>query len=235
MRRCGVLLALVLASALAVHDAATQTCLGLPSFHSGRIQLAAHGSFGEDARSFEGSFSLGTNKVFGGLSLGAVDYDQIAGSTLLIGGGVGYQLPLGASSSFHVCPGIRASVGFGPDDIFGGVSDSAGVRQDPHPGDDASTFAFVAGLSLGASLGSPRVRLNPTAGLGLAYSSFDLKDPGGSGAERSDTYGALDFAVGVIFRSTFSVRPAVTIPLGLEGADPVFGVTLAINVGAGAR
>lgn len=235
MRHCGILLALLLASALPVHAAATQTCLGLPSFRSGRIQLAANGSFGEDARSFEGSLSLGSNKGFGGLSLGAVDYDEIEGSTLLIGGGAGYQLPLGASSSFHVCPGIRASVGFGPRDVFGGLYDSAGVQRDPRPGDDASTFVFVAGLSLGASLGSTGVRLNPTAGLAFAYSSFQLKDPGGTGAERSDTYGALDVALGLIIRSVFAVRPSITIPIGLQGADPVFGLTLAINVGAGAR
>jgi hypothetical protein len=235
MRHSSVKLALILASALIVRDIGAQTCLGLTSFKSGRIQLAATGSFGESARSVEGAFSLGSSKPFGGLSLGAIDYDDIAGSTLLVGGAVGYQFPLGSSSTFQVCPGISTTLGFGPNDIFGGVYDSAGVQRDPHPGDDASTVAFLAGLSLGAALGNSRVRLNPAAGLGVAYSSFDLKDPGGSGAERSDTYGAVNLALGLIFSAAVAVRPSVTIPLGLEGADPVFGITIAVNVGAGAR
>lgn len=234
MRRFGVQLALIVASALIMRDVAAQTCLGLPAFKSGRIQLAASGAFGEDARSFEGALSLGSNEFFGGLSLGAVDYDGIAGSTLLIGGGVGYQVSLG-SSTFQLCPGISTSLGFGPNDIFGGVYDSAGVRRDPYPGDDASTLAFVGGLTLGVAVGSGRVRLNPTAGLAFAYSSFDLKDPGGTGAERSDTYGAVNLALGLIISSVVAVRSSVTIPLGLEGGDPVFALTLAVNAGAGAR
>lgn len=57
-------------------------------------------------------------------------------------------------------------------------------------------------------------------GAGYIYSSVKLEGFGEELTE-SDTYGAVELGLGLIISKTLSLRPSVTIPVGLEGADPV--------------
>jgi hypothetical protein len=47
----------------------------------------------------------------------------------------------------------------------------------------------------------------------------------------SEGYGALTLGTGLVFASRYSLNPTVTIPVGLSGADPSFGLVASIHFG----
>jgi hypothetical protein len=159
-------------------------------------------------------------RAYGGGSIGSVSYDDLSGSTTSLGAWVGYQLPMGTSGRSQLCPFFTGGLGLGPNDIEGS-------------GIDASTRGFSAGVSWGMrAVQSNDFSLFPTIGAGIAFSSFKLTD-GVDSIEESDTYVQLGFGLGLVLGRQFTVRPSVTIPLGLEGADPVFSVQISLSLGAG--
>jgi hypothetical protein len=199
--------------------AVAQTCLGLASFTSGNMQVSGNGQFTEGANRFGAGFAYGIPAgVFAGAQLSTTSYEAADASSLGIGANVGYQLNLGKSANIHVCPVAGFELGMGPDD------DATNT--------DASSQNANLGFSLGTTLrGSPRMQIIPTVGLGLAYSKLKVEDATTS-SELSDTYGQAQLGVGLVFNQSIAVRPSVSIPLGLEGSDPTFGVTVAYSFGS---
>ena len=210
------LLAIVRAPAMA------QTCEGLASFSSGQMQVAGNAQFPDGAKVWGGSFTYGVpSGIYGGADLSTTSIDNDGGSSLGIGGHVGYQMTLGQAKQFALCPVARLALGMGPDD------DAANINS-------SSTDAHF-GLAVGTSMGTnPRMRIIPTAGLGLQYSKAKIEDtsPGGTTLEGSDTYGMARLGVGFVFNQQISVRPSIDIPLGLDNSDATFGVSVAYNFGS---
>jgi len=198
--------------------AAAQTCQGLASFTSGNMQVSGNGQFTEGANRFGGGFAYGIPaNVFAGAQISTTSYDGADASSLGIGANVGYQLAMGKASNIHVCPVASFEIGMGPDD------DATNT--------DASSRNATLGFSLGTTMGaSPRMQIVPTAGLGLAYSKLKVEDATTT-SELSDTYGQAQLGVGLIFNQSIAVRPSVSIPLGLDGSDPTFGLTVAYSFG----
>lgn len=199
--------------------AVAQTCLGLASFTSGNMQVSGNGQFTEGANRFGAGFTYGIPAgVFAGAQLSTTSYDAADASSLGIGANVGYQLDLGKSANIHVCPVAGFELGMGPDDAATNT--------------DASSQNANLGFSLGTTLrGTPRMQIIPTVGLGLAYSKLKVEDATTS-SEVSDTYGQAQLGVGLVFNRSIAVRPSVSIPLGLDGSDPTFGVTVAYSFGS---
>lgn len=194
-----------------------QACLGNPSFSTNHLQVGAGASFDKSSTSFGGNFVGGSETLFAGIGLGGATYDGVEGSTLTASGSLGFQVPL-SSGSAQVCPIASAVFGFGPSD-FDGL------------GTDFSSRAFTFGLSAGAELfRSERVRLVPALSIGFAYAAGIFDGVGGQTTE-TDTYGLAGAAVGVVLSERLSVRPSVSFPIGLDGADPVFGIGFALNYG----
>jgi hypothetical protein len=217
MRRT-LLVSMALAAAVSA-PAAAQTCLGLASFSAGKMQVSGNGQFTEGANRFGAGFNYGMPAgIFAGASLSSTSYEAADASSLGIGANVGYQLTLGKSANIHVCPVAGFELGMGPDD------DASET--------DASQQNANLGFSLGTTLrGSPRMQIIPTVGLGLAYSKQKLEVASAS-SEFSDTYGQAQLGVGLVFNQSIAVRPSVSIPLGLDGSDPTFGVTVAYSFGS---
>jgi hypothetical protein len=217
MRRT-LLVSMALAAAVSA-PAAAQTCLGLASFSAGKMQVSGNGQFTEGANRFGAGFNYGMpSGIFAGASLSSTSYEAADASSLGIGANVGYQLTLGKSANIHVCPVAGFELGMGPDD------DASET--------DASSQNANLGFSLGTTLrGSPRMQIIPTVGLGLAYSKQKLEVATVS-SEFSDTYGQAQLGVGLVFNQSIAVRPSVSIPLGLDGSDPTFGVTVAYSFGS---
>jgi hypothetical protein len=121
-----------------------------------------------------------------------------------------------------LCPVARLALGMGPDDE---ANDINGSQTHVH-----------FGLALGTEMGStPRMRILPTAGLGLQYSKAKIEDtsPGGATAEASETYGIARLGVGFVFNHQISVRPTIDIPVGSDlSNDPVFGLSVGYNFGS---
>jgi hypothetical protein len=120
--------------------------------------------------------------------------------------------------SFQVCPVVGGGLGFGPNNIEGS-------------GIDLSTRGADVGLSVGASmLESPIFDLVPFAGLSLVFGSATLRAGDGSSLTDSQTYGSADIGVGLVISRILTLKPSVSIPFGLQGADASFGVGLSLHL-----
>jgi len=201
--------------------AAAQACLGLASFSNGNMQVSGNGQFTEGANRYGAGFSYGLPaSVFGGAQISTTSFDGAEASSLGIGANLGYQLSLGKAANVHVCPVASLELGMGPD------VDSTATT----PGSNASSRLANLGFSVGTTMAaSPRMQIIPSVGLGLAYNQLRLE---GATTNPSETYGQAQLGVGLVFNQTIAVRPSVSIPLGLEGSDPTFGLTVAYSFGS---
>jgi hypothetical protein len=196
-----------------------QTCQGLASFSSGQMQATGNVAFGNGMDSFGATIGYGKPAgAFGGVGIGTTSWDGLDGSSIDLGISGGYQMTAGRAKKVHVCPVANFGLGMGPNDIQG-----SGV--------DMSTTAAGAGVAIGTSLpGGPRMQIVPTGGLGLAYLKIKT-DNGTASNSASETYGLLNLGVGMIFNSQISVRPGISVPLGLDGGETRFGISAGYNFG----
>jgi hypothetical protein len=202
--------------------AVAQTCQGLASFSAGQMQVVGSAQFPEGGNIWAGSFSYGTpSGIYAGADLSNLSIDNDGGSSLGIGAHAGYQMKLGRTGKMNLCPVASLNLGMGPDDD---AADLNGSSTDVH-----------FGLALGTEMGStPRMRIVPTAGLGVQYTKLKLEDtgPGGSTFEASETYGLARLGVGFVFNQQISVRPTIDIPVGSDLInDPTFGLSVGYNFG----
>ncbi len=201
-------------------QAVAQTCKGLASFSTGRMQVTGNGSFTQGRNTFGGSLGYGLPaSVFGGATVSTTSIDALNGSSTNLGANAGYQLTLGKAAQMQMCPVASFEIGMGPDDQTFNINQSS--RR--------ATVGLAVGTSMGANA---RMQIVPNAGLGLAYDK--TKRDGGSGGplvETSETYGLATLGVGIIWNSNISVRPSIDIPLGLDNSDPTLGLTVAYSFG----
>ena len=218
MRRT-LLLSLALPLTLLSTQAAAQTCVGMPSFASGHMQLAGGGTFADGTSSFGGTFGYGTPKgLYGKAGIGSTSYDGLDGSSFDLSLGGGYQIPLQASRVAQLCPVANLSIGSGPNDILG-----AGV--------DMSSRTFAFGAAVGALVGqSSKVNILPNASFQFANTRISMDD-GTTSAAGSESYALLTLGTGFVFNSRFSINPSINIPVGLDGGNTSFGLMGAMNFG----
>jgi hypothetical protein len=199
--------------------AVAQTCMGLASFKNAPMQVAGTGSFTDGVNSFGGTVGYGMPVgVWGKAAIATTSIDGAPSSSLGFGAQAGYQKALN-SGKVELCPNASFTIGNGPDD------DAAGIN--------GSSRHATVGLNVGTVMGtSPRMKFVPTLGLSYASAKNQAKDDTGTTLfEISDSYGLAQVGVGLVLNSNISVRPSVDIPLGLDGADPTFGITLGYNFG----
>lgn len=207
----------ILAAASLPSSLSAQACLGNPSFSVNHLQVAAGAAFDEGATSFTGNFVGGSETLFTGISLGGATYDGISGASFLAGVSGGFQVPL-SSGSAQICPVLGAQFGFGPADFDGS-------------GTNFRSQAYNFGLAAGGELfRSERVAVIPSFSLGFVYTAATTTGLLTSGTE-TDTYGIAGAALGLVLSDRLSVRPSISMPLGLDGAEPVFGIGFALNYG----
>lgn len=207
------LLAIVRAPAVA------QTCQGLASFSSGQMQTTGNVSFANGMNAFGATFAYGQSAgAFGGIGIGTTSIDALNGSSFDVGVAGGYQMTTGKAKKIHLCPVANLGLGMGPKNVGG-----SGV--------DMSSTTGGMGLDLGTSLpGGPRMQIIPTGGLGVEYLKVKT-DNGTTTSSASDTYGVMNLGVGFLFNSQIAVRPLISIPLGLNGGETSFGLTVGYNFG----
>jgi hypothetical protein len=200
-------------------QAAAQTCVGMPSFSSGRMQVAGGGQFADGANSFDGTFGYGVPKsLYGKAAVGRTSYDGLSGSSFDFGFGGGYQVPLHTRRMAELCPIASLSLGSGPHDIGG-------------TGVDMSSRTFAFGASAGAVVGgSSQVRIVPNASFQFANTRAKLDD-GTISSSNSESYGLLTLGTGFLFNSRFSLNPSLSFPVGLDGGGVSFGMIGAMNFG----
>ena len=202
-----------------------QMCAGFASFAQGPYQVFGTAGLNNNAKSFAGGFGFGGAGPFGEVSVGTANYDNIDGSSLLFGGGLGYQVTLGQKGIVHLCP--TASLGFlsGPNnlDVFG---DGSVVL-------DLSETDVAFGLALGVlASGSNPTQIIPVASLGVVNASAKASDDvSGTSQSNTQTFGSLELGLGFVFNQVVSFRSNVAIPIGLDGGVTSFGATVSVNFG----
>lgn len=212
MRRCLVVSLVLLA--IVRSPAVAQTCMGMASFSSGPVQVSGNAAFASGANRFGAGLAYGARGgIFAGADVGTTSYDGLDAS-LDFGATLGYQMQVGKA---QVCPIANASYDNGPD------SDADGVNS--------SVKSAGFGLSVGTPLGTNRMQIVPSAGVGLVYSKAKVEISGLGSGEGSDTYGLAQLGLGLVFNQNIAVRPSVSIPLGLDNSDATFGVSVGFNFG----
>jgi hypothetical protein len=199
--------------------ASAQTCVGMPSFASGQMQVAGGGTFADGANGFAGTFGFGApNDLYGKASVGTMSYDGLNGSSVDFAVSGGYQAPLEINRTAEVCPMASLSFGSGPKNVGGG-----GVNL------SSRTFAF--GGSLGVLVNhSSQVQILPNAAFQFANTRNTIDD-GTTSTSGSDSYALITLGTGFVFHSRFSVNPSITIPVKRYGSSTLFGLGGAINFG----
>jgi hypothetical protein len=199
--------------------AAAQSCVGMPSFSSGQMQVTAGGQFADGTSSFAGTFGLGRpTGLYGKAALGTTSYDGLDGSSVDFGVSGGYQLALKNTRGAQLCPVASLSIGSGPNDVGG-----AGL--------DMSSRTFSFGAAMGAVMAqSAQMQIVPNASFQFANTRLSVDD-GTTSTSGSESYGLLTLGSGFVFNSRFSVNPSISIPMGLDGGNTSFGLVGAMNFG----
>ena len=192
-----------------------QACLGLTSLATHPTNLTASVEFTDGAKSFSARFGFGSSIAFGGLSGQIIDYDDFDGTSKGIGVDGGLSFLSGAQRNVTFCPVASLSYTSHPD---------LGIA-------DFSSTDGSAGLALGATLNAgATMKVIPFGVLQGVYSRFSYDSDVASGSD-SDTYGILSAGLSFVLTDAFLVRPIANFPLGLEGADPTYGVGVSFAFG----
>lgn len=207
------------ASLLPLAGAQAQACLGLSSLATNPTNLTVGALFTDGAKGLEARFGLGSSIAFGGVSAQLQDYDDVdgTGKGIAIDGGLSYMV--GASKNVAVCPvGTLGYLNYPDVEVLG---DSYGSSE---------TYG-TAGLAIGAELGTgSSMKLIPFAALQAAYSRFSIDIAGGTESD-NETFGLLSGGLSFVLSPAVLLRPHISLPFGIEDADPTYGVAISFAFG----
>jgi hypothetical protein len=210
---------LSLAAAVLPQLAEAQACLGLASLASAPTNVTVSALFGDGAKGIDGRFGFGSSIAFGGISASIVDFDDVDGTAKTIGGDVGLSYLVGTAKKMSFCPVGSLSYTMYPDIEFLGESSSS------------NDVTGTAGLALGGTVStSSAISLIPFASVRAAYTRFSV-DIAGESESDSETYGLLSGGVSLALNSSVLIRPVITIPFGLDGSDPTYGIGVSFALG----
>ena len=206
------ILSAALGAAVIASTASAQVCQGDLSFRGRPTHIV--GSFGttDHTTNFGGGAVFGhAQGLYGGGSLGLMDIDGFNGNSIILGGGVGYSMPVGRRNEWQVCPGATLSLGFGPSVNVGATSERF------------SSQTFTGGASIGRALAVNKdFTLLPFGSAALGHTSQHLAN-----ASASDNYLLLGFGAGLQFSPNWVIRPAITVAAGADLIDDTtFGLSL---------
>lgn len=224
MRHSFIFVAAVLLASLS-KTAASQTCLGGLGFRTNPTQLEAAVAVGNDAIGFSGGATFGAaNGPFGSIGAGYTIID--AGGQFdddptgfSVAGSVGFAASVGTEGKAEFCP----LAGLGWTSVSGEfLGESVTLKL--------TTFRF--GASFGFALpSSGATSVIPFAGLSYARLDGTIEGGGDSFDLDADTYTPGTFGVGIVLNRSFSIRGAVEVPFGADGADPTFHFGISFGLG----
>jgi outer membrane protein assembly factor BamA len=207
----GLLVSAVAGVAICATGATAQVCQGDLSFRS-PTHIGAALAMSDHTTSFGGGAAWGHRQgLYGGASVGVTNYDAGAGNAVAVGGGVGYQMPLQARSSWQLCPGGTLALTFGPN----------------NNGAKLSTQTVTMGTSIGTSLPlSKSVNLLPFGSAAFAHTRAAL-DVNGNSTSASDNYLLLGFGAGFQLTPSLVIRPSISLAAATDNPDDtVFGLSM---------
>jgi hypothetical protein len=207
-----------IASALllcAAPDLHAQMCHGRPSFAVAPMNVSGDVTTGDEATTITGGWNFGSLTYFGGFDLGLTTFDDFDGTASSLMGEIGTHIRPGGVLYLEMCPFVRLGLAMGPDDVPAGNDTDLDLRQ----------YDVQAGVGLGGMV--PVVRglvLMPFGDFALAYQRQNADWSNGNSSSDTDTYGLLGAGVRLSFDNRFTIGPKLTIPLGLQDSDPIWGL-----------
>ena len=193
-----------------------QVCQGDLSFRGSSKHVGGAVGFSDNATSFGGGMTFGHSQGwYSGVSIGMVDYNNLPGNTVAVGGGLGYAMPLQAKSKWQMCPGGTLTLGFGPT--------ATGVRTSSQSGSLGASFGTALALNKTANL-------LPFGSVAVGHTRMSASGNGVSGSA-SDTYLLLGAGAGFQLTPSLVLRPALSLAAGADLTDDTifsFGVTWAL-------
>ncbi len=191
-----------------------QACLGLNS--PTNLQLSAE--TGNSAKQFGLDLHFGKSTgVFFGVGGHYIDFDDTDANAKGATGTLGFQLGGGGEKKVAFCPIAQVGFSTGPD---------LGIVE-------ISNIAAAGGLSVGIPVAaSADFTIIPTASIMVVYNRAKV-ETGTLSDTSTDGYGILSGGAGFLISPRFVLKPFVNIPIGLDNADPTFGIVASIGFGKG--
>jgi hypothetical protein len=211
-------LALILLSAPSIQ---AQTCQGLASFSGSPLQVTGEASLTTESSAFGGGLAYGLPQgPFAEVAVARRVHENFGGSSVDVTAAMGYDLAFGEGSLLHLCPLAGAGVQLGPNNTF-----NSGVKR--------SRRSAQMGLTFGAELTPQRLwNIIPSFALSYAFQRDQAEDAGGAVLfQIDDGYTLAQLGLGLVFKSTVSLRPYIDLPLWSEGGEPGVGLTVGYALG----
>ena len=218
--KLSILVGAVAGVAICATAATAQVCQGDLPFRNRATHVGGSIGLSDNATSFAGGLSRGHAKGwYGGGSVGMLSYDNNGGNSVIVGGGLGYSMPVQARSKWQVCPGGTLSLGFGPSIDVGGNSAKM------------SSQTISLGASFGTSVAMSRTKnLLPFVSAAFGHTRVSAKINGNS-TSLSDNYLLLGAGAGFQLTPSLVLRPSMALASGADLIDDTtfgFGVTWAL-------
>jgi hypothetical protein len=215
-----ILVGAVAGVAICATAATAQVCQGDLPFRSHATHVGGSIGLSDNATSFAGGLSRGHAKGwYGGGSVGMLSYDNNGGNSVIVGGGLGYSMPVQARSKWQVCPGATLALGFGPSIDVGGNS----MKM--------SSQTISLGASFGTSVAMSRTKnLLPFVSAAFGHTRVNAKLNGNS-TSASDNYLLLGAGAGLQLTPSLVLRPSMALASGADLIDDTtfgFGITWAL-------
>lgn len=206
--------------AICASVSAAQVCQGDLSFRSASRHVGGALGMSNNATSFGAGMAVGhRDGLYGGASVGMMNYNNVSGNSLMLNGGLGYSMPLQTRSRWQLCPGGTLSLAFGPT-----VNVGAGSLH-------LSSQTFTMGASVGTVMPLTKsVNMLPFGSAAFGYTRASQRLNGNT-TVGTDGYLLLGAGAGFQLTPSFVVRPALTLAAGADLIDDTvfsLGMTFAL-------
>ena len=193
--------------ALLSSAAAGQACQGSIPFR-GSMHIGGGAGLTDHTTQLGAGISAGHREgLFGGGTIGLIDYQAPLGSSFGFGGEIGYSMPVDREKKWEWCPVGTMNFGFGPD--VGTVN--------------VSSQTLTGGASVGTSLPlSSSISLLPFGSVALGWTRLS-----GGGASATDTYFSFGFGAGFRITPNLVIQPNLGFLVATDNPDDTrFGVNV---------
>jgi hypothetical protein len=202
--------------------ARAQLCTGAASFAQKPWQLSTAAAYNKDVKSFGAGLGLGGPGLFLQFNAARTTYDVFDASSFDVGIGGGYEFDLDPEGVLHLCPLVSVMHASGPNDVPVGPFVF-----------DLSRNVVAVGLGIGAvaSRSSP-TKIIPSGSFAMVIDKAKATDnSSGQSSTNSETFGLLEFGVGLLFSDVVSLRPNLGFTFGIDQSSTTFGASLSVNFG----
>ncbi len=196
-----------------------QICTGTASFGAGIVRLGASASFSDGTKLYGGELALGAPRgLFGTADAAQISTDGTSETSTVIGGTLGYSVEVGSIADF--CAIAAFSHTTFPDIQFGSATITSSQND----------VGFGGALGVAAVV-SPNLSVVPYTEVEYVHATATASSVSVGSSSASQDYGVLEIGFGIVMGKVVTLRPSVSIPVGLTGGKTAVNIGLALNFG----